>query len=804
MRDAEGNLVDSLTFSTEAPWPQSPDGYSPSLERICPAARSDLPQNWAASPRTENDSAPGGTPGARNATYSEFLPPIIDSVTATPMIAKPGQPIAMAAKVYGDIPVRAVTLTWQTLGRNASAEENTLPMSLGDNHIYTATIPGQKESQLLRCQIHATNEKDAERVFPAEHELRPAISCLSQTLAKPGGIPLAYLIRARQSPADRDDRQPERIDAQSQMRQIALTQFRAFYNLSILWGDLTLKTSTLENAGPLRAVFAARCVERDQLEKQTQTATNFVEAVRSIPSEAQAFKKALAEAIRPQLNEEQAKILDAWRTTGPRGGIFNRLPGSLAQQLVSIEDDYLFLSSQADLTDVQFDNLRGIFREAVQARSALTEGAENAMNANAVMSLQAKSGVIRAKINEKLRGTLTTKQMRAYTQRQPGGAPNSRPDGAPRRSTSQGEPAAFVYVDPKTQVAQLFDFAKLTRRHGGYKVHFCKDQMLNGMPVVNLSFKEESDRWSLTEPLSYELHRRAGEDVCRMDYARLYVDGSLNGYSLFFEQPNGAFFRRLGIPDGVLYKSNYRGSGLEQQNVKKSKTGGGHEDLAALVGELEDTKNNPKAQWEIIRREFDAEKLASHYAVRMILSDWDGFFNNYYLYHDTCATKKWTFYVWDQDKTWGDYDGYPDSEILYNMPLSFGAEGDRPAGWQGPPPQGFRQPGMNLWWRPGGWISKPVLANAVFRRHFLARIKDLLNQEFTEERLDPLIDQLRERLLPEVRLRAEMNHMNGASAEARFKGDLATLKEFVKKRRAWLLAQPEIQRAGAFDPTQLK
>jgi len=41
----------------------------------------------------------------------------------------------------------------------------------------------------------------------------------------------------------------------------------------------------------------------------------------------------------------------------------------------------------------------------------------------------------------------------------------------------------------------------------------------------------------------------------------------------------------------------------------------------------------------------------------MILSDWDGFFNNFFAYHDVHGSGKWTMYPWDQDKTWGHHDG---------------------------------------------------------------------------------------------------------------------------------------------------
>jgi spore coat protein CotH len=42
--------------------------------------------------------------------------------------------------------------------------------------------------------------------------------------------------------------------------------------------------------------------------------------------------------------------------------------------------------------------------------------------------------------------------------------------------------------------------------------------------------------------------------------------------------------------------------------------------------------------------------------VSTVLSHWDGFFNNYFTYHDRNSSGQWEIYPWDQDKTWGFHD----------------------------------------------------------------------------------------------------------------------------------------------------
>jgi hypothetical protein len=297
------------------------------------------------------------------------------------------------------------------------------------------------------------------------------------------------------------------------------------------------------------------------------------------------------------------------------------------------------------------------------------------------------------------------------------------------------------------------------------------------------------------------LYGRAGVAACRTDFIRLTVDGQPAGYYLLIEQVNKAFFRHNGLrDDGNLYKANWTGEGLEGQHDKHINRRSGKEDLVRLVAQLEKTKTQPDEQWALIRREFDVEQVLNHYAVRMLISDWDGFFNNYWLYHDVNGTGKWTFYPWDEDKTWGEYDGW-EQATLYNLPLTYGAEGDHPPGEAGGRPStsyGFQQ-----WWRAGGYVSRPVLANPTFRKLFLARVKELLGTEFTQERLFPLVDAFRERLQDEVRYRAQVKKEDPARDEKRFESNLASLKEFITKRRQWLLEQEEIRTAGPYERAQL-
>ena len=103
--------------------------------------------------------------------------------------------------------------------------------------------------------------------------------------------------------------------------------------------------------------------------------------------------------------------------------------------------------------------------------------------------------------------------------------------------------------------------------------------------------------------------------------------------------------------------------------------------------------------------------------------------------------------------------------------------------------------GVHRTWRSGGYISKPVLANPQFRARYLSRVRELLQTEFTEAKLFPLIDQYGDRLREEVELRASATGQDSARSRQEFESNLTSLKEFVTKRRGWLLAQDEIHNA---------
>jgi spore coat protein CotH/sugar lactone lactonase YvrE len=381
----------------------------------------------------------------------------------------------------------------------------------------------------------------------------------------------------------------------------------------------------------------------------------------------------------------------------------------------------------------------------------------------------------------------------------------------PREAHPARGSSAFVFVDPKTGKTELFDHLSVIPREGGrgYKVHFHKDREFQGMSVVSIIF-EGSERFLLAEALAYDVYRRAGNAAPETDFIRLWVDGRLEGYHLMIEQPNRAFLKRNKVrPDGNLYKLVWFGRGVAGQHRKKTSTQPGHGDLLAVIERLQ--KTSGEEQWKVIQESFNVPQVATYFAVNTVLSHWDGFFNNYFTYHDLHGTNRWEMYPWDQDKTWGYYDGIRESEVFFNMPLTFGMEGDAPPATPGRPARsrggfgglfgggpfgGGPFGGGPMWWRPGGHFSKPLLANPEFRKVFLARTREVLEKVYTREIYFPLIDQMAERLREDVKLRAEIQSDDGEEAERLLEHNVQSLRSHLEKRREFLLNQEELRSAS--------
>ncbi|MDH4147501.1 MAG: lamin tail domain-containing protein, partial [Acidimicrobiia bacterium] len=134
------DVVDTVTYLDDPPWPLSPDGDGPSLELIEPLADNDWSGNWGA-------SNPAPTPRADNTLVSNPPAAPISNVVANPQRPDAGQDVVVTADVAGP----TATLTYIV----DFTDPVEVPMTV-DAGTASATIPGQAAGALIRYRIDAS------------------------------------------------------------------------------------------------------------------------------------------------------------------------------------------------------------------------------------------------------------------------------------------------------------------------------------------------------------------------------------------------------------------------------------------------------------------------------------------------------------------------------------------------------------------------------------------------------------------------------------------------------------------------
>ena len=197
--NAQKKLVDAVRYSDRDDWPIGPDGYSSSLERICPTAPGDAPENWASS-RLPPTKRPAGTPGKKNDSFSANLPPRVTRVEFSPKVPAPGQSVSVSVSIADSDGIQSVTLSYRPVAqRNVTAERSVpMPRTSGDerNGVYAAVIEGQPAGVLVRFRIKAADAAGTERIQPSENEPRPTYSYYVPAVANDARIPFGFLITA--------------------------------------------------------------------------------------------------------------------------------------------------------------------------------------------------------------------------------------------------------------------------------------------------------------------------------------------------------------------------------------------------------------------------------------------------------------------------------------------------------------------------------------------------------------------------------------------------------------------------------
>ncbi|MDB6131280.1 MAG: Inner spore coat protein [Verrucomicrobiales bacterium] len=794
LEDNSGKVIDKVSYKTGDGWPMAADGFSASLERISPNSPALTSQNWASSKWAIGAMA-GGSPGKTNHTFEATLIPRLNSASLEPKVSPPGSEITLSATVPPTANVKQVTAYYREVKTGIEAPEKTLAL-VGKDLKYSGTIK-PPTSGIYRVRFKLETKEGQESWYPGVNEPHPALSFAITEIPKPGKISSSFVYSIGTNDLARMKKGAGRYgyNEDDQTRWKMINEVMAGVPIFDLWSRLLgVASFSMKDIEKLKPLFQKEFANQKSRINKIADADDLESIQGDLANESEKARKDFKAELQKATSPEFFKVVDARLSRTNVSGLDSSVEGIL-DQAVEVGFPLWVVTTEVDSKDEQLEKHKALVEVALAKRDKMREPIKNAVQGKGDWgALREESNAFAADFKSRMNGSLSDAEQetvkkgmekRLFAGLQP----------RPVKVVAEARPnSAFLYFETNG-VAELFDYVQIVPRAAGYKVHFTKLQPFHGMSTINVIF-ESDDRYVLAEPLAFDLYHLLNVPGCLTDFTRITVNGKLLGYHLIIEQPNHSFLRRNGLKQkGNLYKATWMGQGVAGTHEKKTNPQDGYKDLEELVKDLEATKTKPAEQWALIKARFDVPEMAKYYAVNTVLSHWDGFFNNYYLFHDIGGTGKWSMFAWDQDKTWGEYDGKPREAVWSSMPLTFGMEGDLPPNAKKdykPDPGQIGAEGAS-WWRPGGYISRPLLANPEFRKVYLKEVKAIAEKEYTEETFKPIMARYRDLLLDEVKIRATALGQKPEDAVKLLDANLDSLMNHLVARRKWLLEQPEIK-----------
>jgi spore coat protein H len=333
--------------------------------------------------------------------------------------------------------------------------------------------------------------------------------------------------------------------------------------------------------------------------------------------------------------------------------------------------------------------------------------------------------------------------------------------------SDQTHPARFVAggSEYKIRVRYRGSWARSWPKKA-FKVFFEEGKEFEGARCLNLN-SAWRDPAFVREPLAYHVYEVAGVPASRSRMVRLDVNGEFRGLYVEVEQPDKPLFKRHQLKGVAIYKANSPANQSDERDLgsersvsahyeKETRKGEGHLDLQQFCHELAVATN----VLQFFSNRVDLPRYVSYLAAGALVQNWDGLNKNHFLVHDERGSKKWIVVPWDLDRTFGDHwrGGFDRADV----PLLLGRQS---------------LPG------PTGWnrMADRFFSDTTLRKMFLDRVEELLEKEFTAEKLFPILDQFESQLAEDaVRDRRRWRGANGLHS------GIAEVKSVIERRRTFV------------------
>jgi spore coat protein CotH len=315
------------------------------------------------------------------------------------------------------------------------------------------------------------------------------------------------------------------------------------------------------------------------------------------------------------------------------------------------------------------------------------------------------------------------------------------------------------------------------------KIFFSKERPFQNEHCLNLN-SGWRDPALAREYFAYHVFAACGVPASQTRMVRLHVNGRFRGLYVQVQQPDKAFVNSFKLKGASVYKAISKSNQADERDLgseeayrrhyeKQTQKQDGYGELQRFCHDLARAPNG----LQFFERNLNVQEYINFLAATVLTQNWDGFNKNHYLVYDGQGSRKWLVVPWDLDRTFGDHWNWSFEAARLTAVL-----GTR------------QQPGITGWNR----LEDRFLAEPSLRARFLDRLKDLLDKEFTEQKLFPMLDQVEAEIAPE----AVLDRRRWPAPAPDLHQAIEQVKEFVRHRRAFLLTEiQQLRRGDSFAPS---
>ncbi len=302
-----------------------------------------------------------------------------------------------------------------------------------------------------------------------------------------------------------------------------------------------------------------------------------------------------------------------------------------------------------------------------------------------------------------------------------------------------------------------------------FKLDFNKVRRFQGLKKMNLNGLW-TDKALIREHIAWDFIDQIGLHAVETYYNRVYINGSYYGLFLYVEHPDENFLSRVGLdPDGTLYKAkqpaNVNADDLAGVNLfspgtynfgweEEANKGSNFQDIETFVDQLHQNGNPEHGSAlptiDFFEENMDIDSLIEFQISQVVLNNIDSAVKNHFLHHNY-RTGKWSFILWDQDLILGKF--FTRDAVNPGQGRQVGTLNDQML--------------SDLGWDLNPWIMTEVFGNERYnwlldlflranvnhyQRAYLVRLLSIVEEKYSNEVYNPIIDDLAQRIEAEVQL----------------------------------------------------